>query len=178
MIRRGQPTAALLLICAVGLAAGMAMRAYSTDFPDRAQAAAAMFEDWCISRLHGETPVPGSPLVRIEPWPRATFWVDTETAIALVTTERSCAVNDQLSPMTRDERAVFLRQLPPQIAIWAPQLKEDMGDDLPPYQTKVWLSDHPYGDPQRWGISLILPQGDVPDLVSSLRLTLPADPDS
>jgi hypothetical protein len=173
---RSRKIATFGLVSIVGFAAGLVLRAHLEGTPDRAQAAAAMFEQWCVARLKGQYPMPGPPLVSYSGWPGHALWVDAETFVALNVTARRCTVSDEIALMTGQEQEKLRQIVTAQMAVWAPQLTEDPGFGLLLPGHQAWTSQHGLDDPLRWGIIFASANAQEPEWSTSLHVALPADP--
>jgi hypothetical protein len=158
----------------MGFAAGLDLHAQLQGTPDRAEAAAAMFENWCIAHLRGDGKMPGPPLEYYSGFPGQALWVDRETKLALELTAQHCTVSDQLARMNSPDQDNLLLNVRAQIAHWGPALTEDptIGQTLP--GSRAWVSPHAMGDPLRWGIVFGSDQGE--DALTYLSVRFPENP--
>jgi hypothetical protein len=163
------------LVCAVGLLGGLAVRALWERPSDRAHAAITLFENWCIVRLSGETPILKAPLRHISGWEGNEVWIDPDSEISLQLSQGSCDVVDDKKLMTPSERDTFLQLVTERVTHWAPVLQPTEGTVAAYNESKAWVSPHPPDDPQRWGIILVRAEMSGPESFTLLSLALPTE---
>jgi hypothetical protein len=158
------------LVVFFGLAAGLALRATWHATQNRAEAAAAMFEHWCVSRLNGKNPVPGPPLIPIEQERGNIIWVDPASRIGLEINDVDCSINDRLAPLTRSELKAFRRIVPTRMADWAPALDQQHAGAFRQSTLITWYADGPRIKP--WVITLMIAGGREPPHYNWLSLSM------